>query len=176
MARHKRRGNPNRKRKRTSLRSDQRKYRRSQRRMLEYRRSQEQGMSRLFICLSGSITCWCGGFHCAGGFSWEHTVTTYNRTVQSNRDPYPIVLIERQVEKEVITVDTPSPTSPSPVPSIISDPPSTPIIISDSPPTTCTHSHQEDEYAPARRMVEEYMARHRERMAKKRKKRKNPLL
>jgi len=113
-------------------------------------------------------------------------VTTYNRTVQSNRDPYPIVLIERQVEKEVITVDTPSPTSPSPVPSIISDPPSTPIIISDppstpiiisdSPPTTCTHSHQEDEYAPARRMVEEYMARHRERMAKKRKKKKNPFL
>ena len=95
---------------------------------------------------------------------------THDRTVQSNRDPYPIVLIERQVEKEVITVDTPSPTSP-PVPSIISDPPSTPIIISDSPPTT--HSHQEDEYTASRRMVEEFMARHRERMAKKRK---NPFL
>lgn len=99
---------------------------------------------------------------------------THDRTVQSDRDPYPIVLIERQVEKEVVTVDTPSPTSPSPVPSVISDPPSTPIIISDSPPTT--HSHQEDEYTPSRRMVEEFMARHRERMANKKKKRKNPFL
>jgi hypothetical protein len=102
-------------------------------------------------------------------------VTTHDRTVQSNRVPYPIVLIERQVEKEVITVDTPSPTSPSPVPSIISDPPSTPIIISDSLSTT--HSHQEDEGAASRRrLIEEYMAGHRERMAKKRKKRKNPFL
>src|ERR1044072_668204 len=100
---------------------------------------------------------------------------THDRTVQSNRVPYPIVLIKRQVEKEVITVNTPSPTSPSPVPSIISDPPSTPIIISNSLSTT--HSHQEDKgTAFRRRLIEEYMAGHQERMAKKRKKRKNPFL
>src|SRR5687768_12001545 len=119
---------------------------------------------------------------------------THDRTVQSNRNPYPIILIERQVEKEVITVHTPSPTSSSPISSIISDPPSTPIIISDPPSTpiiisdppstpiiisdspSTTHSHQENEYSVSRRMVEEFMARHRERMAKKRKKRKNPFL